>query len=71
MQTVVWEYRPAYYTPREAWAFFNGDWKRVSAVDVAHSARVVSEAEFAAMYPNLPPLPDEAFRSERATSKTT
>jgi hypothetical protein len=71
MQTVVWEYLPAYWSPREAWVFSKGQWKERNSSDVGHAGRVVSEAVFAHMFPNLPPLPDEAFRSERAAAKAT
>jgi hypothetical protein len=66
----MWEYKPAYWTPGEAWVFSRGDWRRMNSSDVGHAGGVLSDADFAYMFPNLPPLPAEAFQSERTSDKS-
>ena len=59
----VWEYRPAYWIPGEAWAFIEGRWETVNSSDVGMSARPVTAEKLAEIFPDTPPLPAEAFKT--------
>jgi hypothetical protein len=61
----VWDGRPVFYTHREAWVFALDSWVRVESVEVSLDGQPLSEKAFAARFPNLPPLPEEAFQSYR------
>jgi hypothetical protein len=66
-----WDDLPALYTHRESWAFVRGSWMSVDPAEVYRDGRLISEKAFAARFPNLPPLPEEAFQQYRDTSKTS
>jgi hypothetical protein len=69
MKPCVWEGVPAFWSPGEAWALVRGSWMRVHSADVGNSGRVLDAAAFDAKFPDLPPLPTEAFQSSgRAAS---
>ncbi len=57
----IWEYRPAFWTPGEAWALIEGKWERVNSADVGMNARRVTLKMLDALFPGTPPLPAEAF----------
>jgi hypothetical protein len=48
----------------EAWLFneIKKEWVPMNAADAMSKARLLTEAEFNEMYPDLPPLPTEAFK---------
>ena len=58
----IWEGRPAFWRPGEAWALVDGAWEAVNSSDVGMSARPVSEAALLEMFPDTPPMPPEAFQ---------
>jgi hypothetical protein len=53
---------PVRYTATEAWAFVDGKWEEFHPAEAYHKARVVGEAAFKALFPNLPDLPNSAFQ---------
>lgn len=58
----IWEARPAYWMPGEAWAFIDGAWEAVNSSDVGMSARPVTATALAERFPDTPPLPSAAFK---------
>lgn len=64
----VWEYRPAYWKPGEAWAVIEGQWEAVSSSDVGMNARPVTAERLAEMFPGTPPMPPEAFQPRPVTT---
>jgi len=58
----IWEYRPGFWTPGEAWALIDGIWERVNSSDVGMNARPVTQADLTRLFPDTPPLPAEAFK---------
>jgi len=66
-----WDDLPVFYTHRESWAFVHGSWMSVDPAEVHRDGHVLSDKAFAARFPNLPPLPDDAFRSYREDSKAS
>ena len=56
---------PVKFTATEAWACLRERWEEFHPAEAYHDAKVLSEAEFKKSFPNLPPLPPEAFESHR------
>jgi hypothetical protein len=50
-------YQPVRYGQTEAWLFFEDKWQPIHPAEVAHDGRVLTEAKFRAMFPQLPSLP--------------
>ena len=59
-----WDGRAAVYRPGYAMAFLRGRWTDVCSADVGNSAKVMTEAEFRSVYPEVFPLPGH-FDAER------
>ena len=60
----AFESNPARFTDYEAWVFQHDKvWRQMNPAEVAQGAAVLSPAEFAANYPDLPALPKAAFQS--------
>lgn len=55
----------------EAWWFVDNQWKwfPINAQSVLMGAHVLSEAEYLAQFPDLPPLPVTAFQAGGSESK--
>ena len=52
-----------YIIPTEAWGYDDIDgWARIHPAELAHNGRMLSRQQFERQWPNLPPLPDEAFK---------
>ena len=64
----MWEYRPGFWTPGEAWAVIDGEWERVNSGDVGMNARRLTLKMLDALFPNTPPLPAEAFKPRPVTT---
>jgi hypothetical protein len=48
--------------PFEAWWYVDGrGWLDLNHADAMHNAKVMTEAEYLRMFPDLSPLPEEAF----------
>lgn len=62
--------QPVRYTETEAWIYFEDKWQRVDMADVYHSARVLTEANYRAIYPQVPPLPITAFQEGGSRAAT-
>ncbi len=62
----IWEGRPAFWTPGEAWALIEGSWEPVNSSNVGMSARLVPAAVLAEVFPDTPPLPAGAFSTRGA-----
>lgn len=52
--------RAVRYSDTEAWWFVRDAWKALDVADAFSDARVLSEAEYKAMFPDLPNLPEVA-----------
>jgi hypothetical protein len=57
----VFEARPVRFTDSEAWTYVDGEWDPANAVEVVHGAHLLTEVQFNAVFPSLPPLPGTAF----------
>jgi len=57
------EFEPTVFTENEAWWFINGKWHQLTPREVHRSAGLLHAHEFLKRYPNLPRLPEEAFRT--------
>lgn len=64
----IWEGRPSYWKPGEAWAFIDGRWEAVNSGDVGMNARPVTAAVLEEIFPDTPPLPPDAFRHRPVTT---
>jgi hypothetical protein len=53
---------PVRWAPGEAWAFIDGDWKRVDSSDVGFKGREIDEEFFASSFGTLKALPAIAFQ---------
>jgi hypothetical protein len=62
----MWEYRPAFWTPGEAWAVIDGTWEAVNSGDVGMNARPLTLKMLDVLFPGTPPLPPEAFNRPKA-----
>jgi hypothetical protein len=49
------------FTDSEAWEFIGGQWKELNLGDAHHKAKLMSEDDFKSVFPQLPPLPSNAF----------
>jgi len=56
---------PATWDGLEAYAFGDGVWHKERPSDMDWNAGLMTEADFLAAFPNLPPLPRGAFLPER------
>jgi hypothetical protein len=51
------------FTDLEAWWLVDGAWRRISPSEVLLNAPVLSEARFIELFPKVPRLPSNAFKS--------
>ena len=56
---------PSRYNADEAWVFRGGDegWEEINHASQDNAVREMSKEDFDYFFPDLPPLPPEAFRS--------
>lgn len=59
------------YNDSEAWWFVDEQnrWIELSAASVHNHAKMLTEAEFKSEFPQLPPLPSDAFHSDPSLSR--
>ena len=57
------EGRPVRLNDIEAWWVINGEWKPLHLAEAAFNAALLRKEEFERCFPNLPPLPGTAFRT--------
>lgn len=58
----AFESNPARFTDTEAWVYQHDNvWRQMNAGEVLHHTAVMSEAAYQRAFPNLPPLPKNAF----------
>jgi hypothetical protein len=50
-------------TPAEGWVFGKGQWQEMNAADAISKAKLMSKEDFETTFPDLPPLPAEAFKA--------
>lgn len=66
MKTPVWSARlngqAVKYSTTEAWWIIDGQWHKADLPDVFNNASMMTDAQFEQMFPNLPALPDAAFK---------
>jgi hypothetical protein len=62
-----WEHLPVRFRGQEAWLFSMRtlQWVPLHPAEAHCKAALLTREEFEDMYPDLPPLPIEAFRSPR------
>lgn len=51
------------FTDREAWVYIDGNWHEFNAADVFVNARVVTPQDYDRLFPEVPPMPSDAFQS--------
>lgn len=55
--------KPVRYNHRtEAWWCANDEWRPIPIAEVGVAATVLTEKDFNTFFPDLPPLPPEAFK---------
>jgi hypothetical protein len=59
---------PVRLTDTEAWECVNGNWQKLDTADAHHKAALLTEEQYARMFPQLPGLPTTAFQSGESES---
>ena len=64
---------PSRYDADEAWVFHRNkkSWVEINHASHGNAAYELTKADFDYLFPNLPPLPPEAFQSSPTASKGT
>jgi hypothetical protein len=55
-------------TADEAWAFASGAWQRIDPGAIDLTCATIMEGDFETVFPDVPPLPEGAFRGGRKVS---